>query len=154
VLRAQYRVSRSEAAQQPRARRSRGFLVFAIGGRQFAARMEEVASVRPWPQSLLVPSDTPFISALVRFEDECMAVYDLAARLNCTVDSADALCLIVKHEDGPLAIRIDPAVPSLHMADPAAIQEQPGFGSDIAGICTIGEEQVRVLHLTRLGKPC
>jgi len=127
-------------------------LVFSVGGRQVAARTEEVAGVRPWPEAMPVPSDTPFVTALVRLEKDCMPVYDLAARLNRTVDPATALCLLVKHEDGPMAICIDASIPSLHMADSANIHEQTGGDSDIAGICSIGEERLSIIHLAGLGK--
>jgi chemotaxis signal transduction protein len=127
-------------------------LVFSVGGRQVAARTEEVAGVRPWPETLPVPSDTPFVTALVRLEKDCMPVYDLAARLNRTVDPTTALCLIVKHEDGPMAICIDASIPSLHMVDSASIHEQAGGDSDIAGICSIGEDRLSIIHLARLGR--
>ena len=134
------------------ARHHRGLLVFSVGGQQVAARTEDIAGVCPWPETMPVPSDTPFVAALVRLEKDCMPVYDLAARLNRTIDPATALCLIVKHEDGPMAIRIDPSIPSLHMVDSASVHEQTGGDSDIAGICSIGEERLRIIHLARLGK--
>jgi chemotaxis signal transduction protein len=127
-------------------------LVFSVGGQQVAARTEEIAGVRPWPETMPVPSDTPFVTGLVRLEKDCMPVYDLAARLNRMIDPATALCLIVKHEDGPMAICIDPSIPSLHMADTASIHEQTGGDSDIAGTCSIGEERLSIIRLARLGK--
>ncbi|HEX2055388.1 MAG TPA: chemotaxis protein CheW, partial [Nitrospiraceae bacterium] len=117
-----------------------------------AACTEEISAVRPWPKAIPVPSDTPFVSAVIRLEDDCLPVYDLAARLNRTIDPAGALCLVVKHEDGPMAICIDPTIPSLLMAETITIQEGTGKDADISGSCTIGEERLSVIRLARLGK--
>jgi len=152
LLRSQHRASLSNHPRETVLRKNRGLLIFSVGGRQVAARTEEVAGVRPWPEAMPVPSDTPFVTSLVRVEKDCMPVYDLAAKLNRRLDPAGALCLIVKHEDGPLAVCIDPSIPSLHMADSSAIQEWAGDDADIAGICSVGDEQLTIIHLARLGK--
>ena len=152
MLRSRHHGQAIDRAQQPAARASRGLLLFSVGGRQVAAPTEEVAAVRPWPKTMPVPSDTPFVSALVRLEDECLPVYDLAARLNRTLDPAGGLCLIVKHEEGPLAVCIDSSIPSLHMADAHDVHEGTGAEADVAGTCFIGEDQVRLVRLARLGR--
>ena len=117
-----------------------------------AARTEDIAGVRAWPEAMPVPSDTPFVTSLVRLDTDCMPVYDLAAKLNCRVNPVGALCLIIKHEDGPMAVCIDPSVPSLHMVDSSTIQERASDESDIAGMCSVGDEQLSIIHLARLGK--
>lgn len=98
-----------------------------------------------------VPSDTPFVGAMVRIDDTCMPVYDLAAKLDRTIDDPAALCLMVKHVDGLMAIRIDPSVPSLHMAATDSIREQRHEDPDFAGVCVINDEEVTILQLARLG---
>jgi chemotaxis signal transduction protein len=138
--------------KRPLAPRHRGMLIFSVGGRQVAARTEEISAVRSWPKGIPVPSDTPFVSTVVRLEDDCLPVYDLAARLNRTVDTDGALCLVVKHEDGPMAICIDSTIPSLVMAETITIQEGTGRDADISGSCTVGDERFSVIRLARLGK--
>jgi chemotaxis signal transduction protein len=152
LLRSQRRGPVFGHAQRSVVQQSRGLLVFSVGGRQVAACAEEIAGVRPWPKAIPVPSDTPFVSALVRLENECLPVYDLAARLNCTIDPVNALCLIVKHEEGSMAVCIDPSIPSLHMAETATIAEGTGNDADIGGTCSIGEERVSIVRLARLGR--
>ena len=152
MLRSQHRGPAIGRAKGSLAQRSRGFLVFSVGGRQVAACAEEIAGVRPWPMAMPVPSDTPFVSALVRLGQECLPVYDLAARLNCTVDPANALCLIVKHEEGAMAVCIDSSIPSLHMTEAVTINEGTGNDAEIGGTCSIGEERLSIVRLARLGK--
>jgi chemotaxis signal transduction protein len=152
VLRSRHRAPSIARAQQPATGKSCGLLLFSVGGRQIAACMEEIAGVRPWPKMVPVPSDTPFVSALVRLENECLPVYDLAGRLNRTLDPASGLCLIVKHEEGPLAVCIDSSVPSLHMADASDIREGTGEEADVTGTCSIGGDPVSLIRLARLGR--
>jgi len=152
LLRSRHRAQVIDRAQQPAARARRGLLLFSVGGQQVAAPTEEIAAVRTWPKTMPVPSDTPFVSALVRLEDECLPVYDLAARLNRALDPANGLCLIVKHEEGPLAVCIDSSIPSLHMADANDIHEGTGAEADVSGTCSIGEDQVSLVRLARLGR--
>jgi chemotaxis signal transduction protein len=152
VLRSRHRASVVDRARQPLVQRSRSLLVFSVGGRQLAVWMEEIAGVRAWPNTVPVPSDTPFVSSLIRLENDCLPVYDLAAKLNRTIDRTGPLCLLVKHEDGPMAVCIDSSIPSLHMADSTAIQEGADTEADIAGTCLIGDEQVSIVRLARLGK--
>ncbi|HJR75858.1 MAG TPA: chemotaxis protein CheW [Nitrospiraceae bacterium] len=152
MLRSRHRASVVDRAQQPSVQRGRSLLVFSVGGRQLAAYMEEIAGVRAWPNTMSVPSDTPFVSSLVRLENDCLPVYDLAAKLNRTIDRTGPLCLLVKHEDGPMAVCIDSSIPSLYMADSTAIQEGADPEADITGTCLIGDEQVSIVRLARLGK--
>lgn len=132
--------------------RHQALLVFSVGGRRLGARTEDIAGVRLWQHATPVPSDTPFVNAMIRFDKECMPVYDLAAKLNQTLDSDSPLCLMIKHEDGPMAICIDAHIPSLHMVDPSTIQGRDSGDADIAGVCSAGDEQVTVINCARLGK--
>ncbi len=132
--------------------RNQALLVFSVGGRRLGARTEDIAGVQLWQHATPVPSDTPFVNAMVRFDEKCMPVYDLAGKLNQTLDTDSPLCLMIKHEDGPMAICIDAHIPSLHMVDPSTIQGRDSEDADIAGVCSAGDEQVTVINCARLGK--
>lgn len=151
MLRSSHQISDLQRPRSRAAGQSRGLLIFSVGGRRVATRTEEVAGVRPWPKAIPVPSDTPFVGAMVRIDETCMAVYDLAAKLQRTIEDPAALCLMVKHVNGLMAIQIDSLVPSLHMAATGSIREQRHEDPDIAGVCVIGDEEVTILQLARLG---
>jgi hypothetical protein len=38
------------------------------------------------------------------------------------------------------------------MVDSSTIQERPSDESDIVGTCSVGDEQLSIIHLARLGK--
>src|SRR5688572_21864504 len=116
---------------------NQALLVFSVGGRRMAVQVEDIAGVRCWQHTTPVPSDTPFVNAMVRFDKECMPVFDLAGKLNQTLDSDSPLCLMIKHEDGPMAICIDARIPSLHMVDPSTIRGLDSKDEDIAGVCSV-----------------
>ena len=126
-------------------------VVFAVAGKRMAARTEEVAGVVSWTGAIPVPSETPFVTSLVRQEEECLPVFDLAAKFKRTMRESESLCLVVKHVDGPLAIRIDPEVPSLLMVPRSSIQYQSGDDPDCAGLCVAGGEQFPIINLATLG---
>ena len=132
--------------------RNQALLVFSVGGRRLGARTEEIAGVQLWQHAMPVPSDTPFVNAMIRFDKECMPVFDLAGKLKQTLDSDSPLCLMIKHEDGPMAICIDAHIPSLHMVDSSTIQGRDSEDADIVGVCSAGDEQVTVINCARLGK--
>ena len=134
------------------AMRNQALLVFSVGGRRLAARTEDIAGVQPWRGSTPVPSETPFVNAMIRFEKECMPVFDLAGKLNQTLNSDRPLCLVIRHEDGPMAICIDARIPSLHTVDRSTIQRRDDEDADIAGVCPAGDEQVTVINCARLGR--
>ena len=133
---------------------ARGLLLFAVGGTQVAARAEEVESVMPWSESMPVPSRTPFVHALVRRDQAVLPVFDLAARLDVTIGGSASLCVIAKHVDGLLAIRIDPEVPVLHMVEPSAIRPDQPADPDLLGTYMYESHAIPVLSLARLGKAC
>ena len=126
-------------------------VVFSVAGKRLAARAEEIGGVLPWPGTTPVPSDTPFVTSLVRYEDSCLPVFDLAAKFNRTVREEESLCLIVKHVDGPLAICIDGQVPSLHVVPRSEVQYQSGLDLDIAGSCVAGDEELPLINLATIG---
>lgn len=150
MLRSQLR-SQTQANARRAATRTQGLIVFSVGGMRLAARTDEVGGVMPWPGASPVPSDTPFVAGLVRHQKDCLPVFDLAARLRCPVSETEPLCLVAKHVDGPVAIRIDSLVPSLVMVERSAIQYQAGADPDIAGTCAAGDEELPLINLATLG---
>jgi chemotaxis signal transduction protein len=136
--------SHAEARMQP-------LMVFSVAGQRLAARTDEVGGVMPWPGAIAVPSDTPCVAALVRQDTQCLPVFDLGSKFDRTVHEESALCLIVKHIDGPLAICIDAQVPSLHMVARSSIHYQSGSDPDIAGTCVADNEELPIINLTTLG---
>lgn len=151
MLRGQLRRQSQGTAGGTTHARVQNMVVFSVAGQRLAARTEEIGGVLPWPGTTPVPSDTPLVTALVRYEESCLPVFDLAAKFNRTVREEDSLCLIVKHVDGPLAICIDAQVPSLHVVPRSELQYQSGLDPDIAGSCVAGDEQLPLINLATLG---
>lgn len=151
MLRAQLRRQSHETGRGTTHARVENLVVFSVAGQRLAARTEEIGGVLPWPGATPVPSDTPFVTSLVRYEESCLPVFDLAAKFNRTVREEESLCLIVKHVDGPLAICIDSQVPSLHVVPRSEIRYQSGLDPDMAGSCVAGDEQLPLINLATLG---
>jgi chemotaxis signal transduction protein len=129
-------------------------VVFSLGGMKLAARTEEVGGVSPWTETIPVPSRTPFVQAVLKRDNHAMPVYDLAARLSRKQIGSPLLCLVIRHLDGPMAICIDADMPSLETVAAAMIRPNDS-GEDIEslGSVTIGEEDVTIMALQRLGRP-
>lgn len=151
MLRAQLRRQSHETGRGTTHARVQNLVVFSVAGQRLAARTEEIGGVLPWPGTTPVPSDTPFVTSLVRYEESCLPVFDLAAKFDRTVREEESLCLIVKHVDGPLAICIDSQVPSLHVVPRSEIRYQSGLDPDMAGSCVAGDEQLPLINLATLG---
>ncbi|GAB1723042.1 MAG: putative CheW-like signal transduction protein [Nitrospira sp.] len=151
MLRAQLRRQSHETGRGTTHARVENLVVFSVAGQRLAARTEEIGGVLPWPGATPVPSDTPFVTSLVRYEESCLPVFDLAAKFDRTVREEESLCLIVKHVDGPLAICIDSQVPSLHVVPRSEIRYQSGLDPDMAGSCVAGNEQLPLINLATLG---
>jgi chemotaxis signal transduction protein len=133
-------------------KRSWNVLVFSVGGVKLAARTEDVGEVSSWTETIPVPSRTPFVQALLKQNNHVMPVYDLAARLRRTVQGEPLLCLVARHLDGPMAICIDAAVPSLETVDVAAIRPNGRRDIESLGSATIGQDDVAIVALQRLGR--
>ncbi len=129
-------------------------VVFSVGGRRLAARTEEVGGIAPWKGHVPVPSRTPFVNGIVRQESDTIPVYDLAAQLKVSVQGEPLLCLLAKHEDGPMAICIDSDIPSLHRVGVNAIRALAGQDSDTLGSFRTDTEDIPILSLAKLGKAC
>jgi chemotaxis signal transduction protein len=126
-------------------------VVFTVGGKRVAAKTDEIGGVRPWRPSLPVPSRTAHIASVVRYGDEVLPVYDLAARLGVRVAEGESLCLVAKRRDGAMALRIDPQIPTLHMVDQAGIRVSSRQEPDVTGTCLLNGEDVPIYSLARLG---
>ncbi|MGH7217586.1 MAG: chemotaxis protein CheW [Nitrospiraceae bacterium] len=126
--------------------------VFSVGGQRFAAGMEEVSGIVQWPSVVPVPSQTPFVNAVAWRGKEVLPIFDLAGQLNLTMESDPPLCLLVKHEDGLMAVRIDSDMPILQSIDHALIQLSDGTCPVVVGTCTIDDQPIDLLCLTKLGK--
>lgn len=133
-------------------KRSWNVVVFSIGGMKLAARTEDVGGVSPWTDSIPVPSRTPFVQAMLKRDQHVMPVYELANRLSRILQGDSLLCLVARHVDGPMAICIDAAVPSLETVDAAAIRPTIGGDLETLGSVTIGGDDVEIVALQRLGR--
>ena len=127
--------------------------VFSIGGRRFAAGMEEVSGIVQWPSVVPVPSQTPFVNAIAWLGKDVLPIFDLAQYFHLTIESDPPLCLLAKHEDGLMAVCIDSDMPTLQSLDRALIQLLDGADPVVVGTCTIDEQPIDLLCLTKLGKP-
>jgi chemotaxis signal transduction protein len=133
-------------------KRSWNVVVFSVGGMKLAARTEDVGGVSPWTESIPVPSRTPFVQAMLKRDNHVMPVYDLAARLSRKLTGSPLLCLVARHLDGPMAICIDADVPSLETVDATAIRQNGRGDIETLGSVTIGENDVAIVALQRLGR--
>ena len=127
-------------------------VVFSVGGVKLAARTEDVGGVSSWTESIPVPSRTPFVQAMLRRDNHVMPVYDLASRLRRIVQGDPLLCLVARHLDGPMAICIDADVPAIATVDAAAIRQNGGRDIESLGSVMIGENDVTIVALQRLGR--
>jgi chemotaxis signal transduction protein len=134
------------------AKRLWNVVVFSVGGVKLAARTEDVEGVSSWAATIPVPSRTPFVQAMLKRDNHVMPVYDLAARLNRVVQGEPLLCLVARHLDGPMAICIDAAMPSLQAVNPASIRPNSSGDIDSLGVVTIGAQDVAIVALQRLGR--
>ena len=133
-------------------KRSWNVVLFSVGGVKLAARTEDVGGISPWTESIPVPSRTPFVQAMLKWDNHVMPVYDLATRLSRTLQGDPLLCLVARHSDGPMAICIDADMPSLEIVDATAIRPIGREDVETLGMVTIGGEDVAIVALQRLGR--
>ena len=126
-------------------------VLFSIGGRRLAARIEEIGGVWPWTTPTLVPSRTAYVNAIARHGNEMLPVFDLAGKLDVEVKSGAPFCLVAKHDKGPLAICIDGEVPSVHNVEESSIRPAPIANEDIPETCQIGIEEIPVYSFKNIG---
>lgn len=126
-------------------------LVFSVGGRRLAVKTEEIIGVSAWVGSIPIPSRTPFISAVIRRDQEVFPVCDLAGMLKVRVKGEQRLCLMAKQAGGAMAICIDEEMPVLHSLDAAKIQAYRDKDIHTVGCFTDEFEDVPIISAARLG---
>ncbi len=143
-------LKRARQDKGDKASHSRGLLLFSVGGRQLAARMEEVVGVRPWTASIPVASRTPFVSEVVRHEQVVLPVFNLAGRLHVSIEGGHPLCLIAKHPLGNMAICIDEEMPVLQPYHSINLQAYRGNDLPTEGSYVVGTEEIPLLLMSQL----
>ncbi len=119
-------------------------VIFSVGGRRLAARLEDVGGVWPWREPTLVPSRTPHVGAVLRQGHDFLPVYNLAGALNVEVEGKAPLCLVLKTNKGPMAVCIDETVPSMHAPDGGEVEPAAESSCPQIGTCRIGGEEVPI----------
>lgn len=137
---------------QTSAVRSCPLLVFSVGGRRLAVKTDEVASVSQWSGSIPVPSRTPYISAVVRRDEEVLPVYDLAAQLHVSPRGEELLCVTAKHPRGAVAICIDEDMPVLHSLESEGMRPYRGdVDCEAVGSFVSGLDEIPIISFAKLG---
>ncbi|HJT21270.1 MAG TPA: chemotaxis protein CheW [Nitrospira sp.] len=143
------------ARQQQQAiatKRSWNLVVFSVGGLTLAARTEDVGGVTPWGEGISVPSRTPFVASLLKRDKEILPVYDLASRLHRKLRGDARLCLVARHPDGPMAIGIDPDIPTLHTLEATEIRPSRREDVNTLGSFENDGKDIDIVALRQLGK--
>ena len=117
-----------------------------------AARLEDVGGVWPWREPTLVPSRTPHVGAVLRQGDEFLPVYNLAGTLGVHLEGAAPLCLVMKTDQGPMAVCIDETVPSMHVLDAEEVEPAPEASRPQIGTCRVAGEEVSILSFRSFGE--
>jgi hypothetical protein len=89
---------------------------------------------------------------MLKRDNYVMPVYDLAASLKCILQGDPLLCLVARHLDGPMAICIDAEVPAVAKVDAGSIRQNGERDIESLGSVTIGENDVTIVALQRLGR--
>lgn len=118
-----------------------------------AVKTEEVAGISQWAGSIAVPSRTPFVSAVVRRDQDVLPVFDLAGLLRVRPHGEELLCLTAKHPRGELAVCIDEEMPILHTLDTDGIQAYQGTEFEAVGSFMSGLDEIPIISLAKLGTP-
>ena len=130
--------------------RRQGVLLFSVGGRRLGAMMEEVVGVTSWSAFVPVTGETPFLSGLVRQDQEVLPVCDLAGRLRVVIEGGHPLCLVAKHPLGNMAICIDDTVPVMQRFDSVSLRGYSGNELPAEQSCVVDMEEIPILHLSQL----
>ncbi len=132
--------------------KSWNIVVFSIGGVKLAARAEDVGGVASWSDAIPVPSRTPFISAMVKRDDDIMPVYDLGARIDQCPEGEPLLCLVARHWGGPMAICIDSTIPSIRNVETSQIGESQQTDLETLGSFHEEGHNIEIIALKSLGR--
>ena len=143
-------VTQGRQAKPALERLRQGLLLFSIGRRRLAVRMEEVVGVTSWSASVPVMGETPFVSGLVRQDQVVLPVFDLAGRLRVSVEGGHPLCLVAKHPLGNMAICIDGVMPTMQMCDSVHLQTYQGNDLPAEQSCVVDLEEIPILHISQL----
>lgn len=135
---------RTRPGDKSKAASTWSLVIFSVGGRRLAARLEDVGGVWPWREPTLVPSRTPHVDAVLRHGNDFLPVYNLAGVLSVQVEGKTPLCLVLKTNKGPMAVCIDDAVPSMHALGGEEVQPAPEASRPQIGTCRIGGEEVPI----------
>lgn len=127
-------------------------VLFSVGGRRLAARLEDVGGVWPWHEPTLVPSRTAHVGAVLRQGRDFLPVYNLAGMLNVQVEGKAPLCLVLKTDKGPMAVCIDETVPSMHALDGEEVEPAPEASRPQIGRCRIAGEEVPIYSFRAFGE--
>ena len=82
----------------------------------------------------------------------CDAGLRLGSQLRRLVQGNPLLCLVARHLDGPMAICIDADVPAISRVDAVSIRQNGERDIESLGSVTIGENDVTIVALQRLGR--
>lgn len=137
--------------QTPEAPKPWSLVIFSVGGKRVAVRAEEIGGVSPWTEAMPVPSLTPYVNAVARQGDEILPVFNFARLLMVQVSKAGPLCLRAKRPDGPMAVCIDPDVPTLQQVEAKAVRPAPSELPGAVGMCSIGPEEVPIYSWAMIG---
>ena len=127
-------------------------VIFAVGGRRLAARLEEVGGVWPWREPTLVPSRTPHVGAVLRHGNDLLPVYNLAGTLNVEVEGQAPLGLVLKTDRGPMAVCIDETVPSMCTLEEDAIEPAPEGSRPQIGTFRVAGEEIPIYSFRGFGQ--
>jgi len=128
-----------------------GLVLFSIGGQRIGACADEIAGFHVWGSDMPIPSRTPFMNRLLRYGDEVLPVYDLAARLKVRVVDSRPLCLIARHQQGRMAICVDGEIPTLRPWDARCIGPSSSGERDVLGTYQLEAETIPIYSLATLG---
>lgn len=131
---------------------AQSLVIFSVGGRRLATRLEDVGGVWPWREPTLVPSRTPYVGAVLQQGRELLPVYNLAGALNVEVEGREPLCLVLKTDKGPMAVCIDEAMPSMHSVDGEEIQPAAEGSRPQIGTCRIAGEEIPIYSFRAFGE--
>lgn len=143
-------IKQGSVSKQVLAHPPRRVLLFSIGGRRLAARMEEVVGVTSWSVVVPLKNETPFLSGLVRHDQAVLPVCDLAARLRVSVEGGHPLCLVAKHPLGNMAICIDEVMPIMQTCDTDRLRNYQANDLPAEQSCEVDMEEIPILHMSQL----
>lgn len=136
--------------QQKTIHHSCSLLIFSVGGRRLAVKTNEVAGISQWKGSTRVPGRTPFVSAVMRRDQQVFPVLNLADMLHVSVQGDQLLCLTVRHPDGAMAVCIDEEMPVLHTLAMSSIRTYQGGALKAVECFVNGFDEIPIITVSKL----